>query len=273
MVPARCPTTQSALDCERQFDARRGGNLGLQPETSTQWYAGVVWEPVDNLSLGVDFFQIKLEDAFTFVSADTIWDSDALFASQVVRKPNVDPQYPTLPPPIDYVNEYTINAAKQEVQGWDFTLQWRSPAATFGRFGVNFTGTYLDKWRQSDALNTEYPNLVGTRGTSGAIPRWRHNVALDWTMGPWGATLGQTYQLGYTEPSAVTDSGERRVGSYDIWDIQGRYNGFKNLALTLGVKNLHPVMKDSLPPKHAGGITLRSTGPARKAAQAGDFER
>jgi iron complex outermembrane recepter protein len=236
--PARCPTTQSALDCERQFDARRGGNLGLQPETSTQWYAGIVWEPFDSLSLGVDFFQIKLEDAFTFVNADTIWDSDALFASQVVRKPNVDPQYPNLPPPIAYVNEYTINAAKQEVQGWDFSGQWRSPATAGGRFGVNFTGTYLDKWKQSDALNTEYPNYVGTRGSSGAIPRWRHNITLDWTLGPWGATLGQTFQLGYTEPSTVTASGDRRVGDYSIWDLQGRYNGFKNLALTAGIKNL-----------------------------------
>ncbi len=84
--PARCPTTKSALDCERQFDARRGGNPACSRETSTQWYAGIVWEPVENLSLGVDFFQIKLEDAFTFVSADTIWDSPALFASQVVRR-------------------------------------------------------------------------------------------------------------------------------------------------------------------------------------------
>ena len=39
-------------------------------------------------------------------------------------------------------------------------------------------------------------------------------------------------------------SGERDVGSYSIWDLQGRYNGFKNVALTLGIKNL----LDTAPP-------------------------
>ena len=155
----------------------------------------------------------------------------------------------------------TINAAKQEVQGWDFSAQWRSPATAGGRFGVNFTGTYLDKWKQSDALNTEYPNYVGTRGSSGAIPRWRHNITLDWTLGPWGATLGQTFQLGYTEPSAVTDSGERRVGDYSIWDLQGRYNGFKNLALTLGIKNL----LDTPPPFSPRTTRSRSASTRRTA--------
>ena len=72
-----------------------GGNPDLQPETSTQWYAGIVWEPFDNLSLGVDFFQIKIEDAFTFVSAGhDLGHATSCSRTQVFRKPNVDPQYP-----------------------------------------------------------------------------------------------------------------------------------------------------------------------------------
>ena len=67
--------------------------------------------------------------------------------------------------------------------------------------------------------------LCRQRGSVGAISRWRHYAQLDWTRGGWGATLAQTFQNGYTEPSDVDDSGERRVGSYSIWDLQGRYTG------------------------------------------------
>ena len=29
----------------------------------------------------------------------------------------------------------------------------------------------------------------------------------------------------------------RRVGSYSVWDLQGRYTGFRNMTLTLGIRN------------------------------------
>ena len=181
---------------------------------------------------------------FTFVSADTIWDSPELFASQVVRKPNVDPQYPTLPPPIAYVNEYTINAAKQEVQGWDFTAQWRSPATGVGRFGVNFTGTYLDKWRQSGRAEHRVPELRGHAGLVGRDPALasQHRARLD--DGSVGCDAGADVPAGLHRAEHRHRLGRTRVGSYSIWDLQGRYNGFKNLALTLGIKNL----LDTAPP-------------------------
>jgi iron complex outermembrane receptor protein len=76
-------------------------------------------------------------------------------------------------------------------------------------------------------------SLVG----NGAIPRYRHFATLDWTSGPWGATLAQTYQDSYKEQDFVTGL-ERRVGTYELFDIQGRWTGWKNLSLKLGVRNI-----------------------------------
>jgi iron complex outermembrane receptor protein len=79
----------------------------------------------------------------------------------------------------------------------------------------------------------------------GAISRWRHYASIDWTRGPWGATLAQNFQNGYSEPDLRTcdEFGEnctadRRVGSYAIWDFQARYNGFRNVAVAFGMRNL-----------------------------------
>ena len=74
---------------------------------------------------------------------------------------------------------------------------------------------------------------TGTQATSGAFPRWKHNATLGWTYGPWAANLNQLYIHGYTDAE-----GERRVGAYSVVGLNGSYNGFKNLSLTLGVRNL-----------------------------------
>jgi iron complex outermembrane recepter protein len=116
-------------------------------------------------------------------------------------------------------------------------MKWRGSEMPIGRIGFMFDGTYFIQWKlQGDGLN--YGSALGV----GAFPRWKHHAALDWTLGAWGATLGQTYQTGY-EDSNVDRAGNplpraRRVAGYDIWDLDARYTGFKNFTLAFGVRNL-----------------------------------
>jgi iron complex outermembrane receptor protein len=234
--PLRCPITQGINDCNLQFNSRQGGNPNLTPEKSTQWYVGTVWDPTPNVSVGIDYFNIEIKDVFTSLLADTIFADYPKYSYLVVRGPT-DPQYPNLPGPIDYVIEKTNNVAKQTVSGIDVNLTARA-ATDFGNFKFDINGTYTIDYKQSSVDDPTLVNYVGQRGSVGAISRWRHYAQLDWNRGGWGATLAQTFQNGYTEPSDVDDSGERRVGSYSIWDLQGRYTGFKNTTLALGIKNL-----------------------------------
>src|SRR4029078_3642244 len=84
---------------------------------------------------------------------------------------------------------------------------------------------------------TDYPDFVGQRGQTGAITRWRHYLSLDWTSGPWGATAVQWFQNGYSEPDAITGD-TRRVGTYEIYDLQGRFTGWKYVRIEAGVRNI-----------------------------------
>ena len=80
--------------------------------------------------------------------------------------------------------------------------------------------------------------IAQSSGALGAISRWKHYATIDWDYGPWGATLAQTYSMGYVDENTDLNDNLRRVGDYDIYDLQGRYTGFKNLELAAGVKNL-----------------------------------
>jgi iron complex outermembrane receptor protein len=243
--PIRCPVTRAPFtDCDVFYRSQGGGNPLLQPEKSQQVNAGIVVEPVTGLSASVDYYWVEVRNLIQVLTADEIFTNYALWApTRVVRKPP-DAQYPNLPGEIAYVIENQINVGTLQTSGIDVDLKWRAPATSIGRFTLGFTGTYVIHYRQTGINSALFPSTVGTRGPDGAISRWRHYATLNWDYGSWGATLANTFQDGYSEADLLTCdenllncTGTRRVGSYSVWDLQGRYTGFKNLTLSLGLRN------------------------------------
>ena len=236
--PVRCPVTGSDFDCEVEFSAVFGGNPALQPETSQQVNAGIVWEPVTGLSFAVDYWKIAKDDAFGDIGDDTIFANFAHFESTNIVRGPAEAAFPDLPGRIRTVILQEQNVGRLRTSGIDVDIRWRGTDTPVGRFGFTFDGTYFTQWKlQGDGLS--YGSALGV----GAFPRWKHHAALDWTFGAWGATLGQTYQTGY-EDSNVDRAGRplsvppRRVAGYDVWDLDTRYTGFRNFTLGFGVRNL-----------------------------------
>jgi iron complex outermembrane receptor protein len=92
-------------------------------------------------------------------------------------------------------------------------------------------------------LDGTYSNLVNTpaNGNIGVVLRWRYTASANWDSGPWTASLSQNYQNGYHDirtPLQPASVPTREVSSYVTYDMQASYNGFKDVKLTLGVKNL-----------------------------------
>ncbi len=66
--------------------------------------------------------------------------------------------------------------------------------------------------------------------------------------------LGNSYQSSYIDVNTDENGNTRRVGTLSLWDVQGSYTGFKDLTLTLGVKNLF----DTNPPfTNSVGLTFQ----------------
>jgi iron complex outermembrane receptor protein len=241
--PVRCPVTDDFYDCQGGFLLVDGGNPALQPETSQQINAGIVFEPVAGLSTSVDYYWVRLSNIINRVPAETILGPDhaAWAPGYVVRQPP-DAEHPGLPGRIDRVALYPTNVGTLSTSGIDVNLQWRGPATDFGRFTLTLDGTYVLGYSQGVYTSTGVPTSAGTRTVSdlGAIARYRQYAQFGWSQGPWDATLANNIQTGYTEPCLDTDPSGctiRRVGAYSVWDLQARYTGWKNTTLTLGVRN------------------------------------
>ncbi|HXE84529.1 MAG TPA: TonB-dependent receptor, partial [Gemmatimonadales bacterium] len=194
--PLRCPVTGAPTDCGVSgFREVVGGNPSLQPETSKQLNAGVVWEPLSGLSLAVDYWKIAKHNLIGALFPETIFDNFALYApTNIVRGP-VDPQYPDLPGPISNVLLTNQNLGNLKTSGIDVDITWRGRATRIGRFSFALNGTYISEWKmQPDGFT--YESAVGRNAASvpGPFPRWKHYAALDWQYGAWGATLAQTFQ-------------------------------------------------------------------------------
>jgi iron complex outermembrane receptor protein len=237
--PLRCPTTGSPQDCGNMFRLLSGGNPALVPEKSKQFNAGVVWAPFSAVSLGADYWNIRKTNTIATLTSDTVFANYDLYApGHIVRGP-VDPAYPNLPGPIDYVLGDELNLGKLHTSGVDVDLSYRGAPGPLGQFGFTLNGTYILEWqRQFDGVNF----LSALGGVDplgvGAVPRWRHYAALTWSQGPWGATVADNFTLGYTDANLNAAGEPRRVGSYDIWNVQGTCASFKNTTVALGVKNV-----------------------------------
>jgi iron complex outermembrane receptor protein len=242
--PVRCPTTGLQIDCGRVFVATKGGNKGLEPEKSEQFGAGVVWQPAADISLIVDYWKINKHGVIGSLDPAVVFGQFARYApTNIIRGP-VDPAFPDLPGPIETVLLTRQNLGSLRTSGIDVDIHWHGPRTPFGNFGVRLEGAYTLAWEQQ-LDGTTYTSALGRRGLgiAGPVPRWKHYASLRWQLGPWNATLAQAYQRGYDDANMDRNGAPlpvppRRVGSYEIWDVQMIYSGLLNATLALGVKNL-----------------------------------
>jgi iron complex outermembrane receptor protein len=246
--PIRCPVTDSQFDCNAFFYAVDGGNPALQPERSKQLSAGIVLEPAAGLSASLDYYHVEVRNLVQFVDEKTIFANYAALGPSLVVRGPPDAEFPDLPGPIELVKRIPWNLGTLKTSGIDVDVRYRAPTMPIGQFTFSIDGTYVLDYALSGVNGTLFPGGAGQRGSLiGAISRWRHYAALDWSRGPWAATLANNFQLAYSEPCILDDKGNsldasgcltRRVGAYSVWDLQLRYSGFRNTTLTLGVRNL-----------------------------------
>ena len=239
--PVRCPVTGDVgIDCFAEFKTTNGGNPNLRPETSEQFTAGVVVDPVPGMSFSIDYFKINLANAITAgIPITSILADLATYGYLVTRGPPT-PDFPTLPGRIINVDQTYINIGGIRIQGYDLEGRWRLPATDWGRLTLTVAGTYYKSYNVESPEKTwigEVSNAFGAI-TQGVIPRWKDYITATWEYGPWSATLANTYQSSYIDVQTNFNGNLRRVGSMSLWDLQISYTGFRNLKLAVGAKNL-----------------------------------
>lgn len=234
--PVRCPITSALEDCFGVVETFAGGNPDLRAETSTQWNVGLVWDVARAFSIGVDYWDIEQRGVINPLDWQNIITYYDAFQARVIRGP-VDPALPTLPGPIVAIDQSLINLGTTKTSGLDVTLNGSVQSRGYGSWRISLQGTHVRRWEtQIDGVN--FVSQLADATTGRPVPRWRSVLTIDWTRGPWGATLGHNYSGGYADQFLRSDGSTRRVGAFLTWDLQARFTGLRNWQLAIGIRNL-----------------------------------
>lgn len=225
----------AARDCNAQFYTQTGGNTNLQAEKSNTFTFGVVYEPVKNLVLSADYFNIEVKNQVGQISESAIFTDPTKYADKYVR--NTDGS-------LNYINQNLQNLGNTKTSGIDLGLQWRSPMTQYGRLGLSVDGTYINSYKFQTEKNGVWENAVGkynsdlglgyAAGT--VVTRWKHNANVNWNYDAWNLNLQQTFFKGYLDQNS--NGQNHRVSDYTLYNLSGTYTGFKGTEITLGIKNI-----------------------------------
>jgi iron complex outermembrane receptor protein len=234
--PVRCPVTGLPSDCRASLAVIEGGNPDLQPESSTSWSAGIVWQPTASIAVGVDYWHISVEDQIQFLGPNVALIYYDMYSDRFIRGP-VDPAYPTLPGPMTGMLITEVNIGRTRTSGFDFNVNWNGTPAEWGKLSFALQGTYVARW-ETQLDGATMTSMLGTDVFARAVPRWRYLLTLGWNRGPWGATLVQNYTHGYWDFAPGPDGQRRSVDSFAPWDLQATYVASQRWRFAAGVRNL-----------------------------------
>ena len=133
--------------------------------------------------------------------AATILSNLDTYGNLVTRGP-VQPQIPDLPGPITDIDQRYINLGRVKIEGIDFDSSASELAGVgMGQLYARYNGTYYTKWDEEQIDGSIISRVANQyeASTTGLLPRYKHYATLNWSRGPWSATLGNLYQNGYTD--------------------------------------------------------------------------
>jgi len=192
------------------------GNPELDPEKSTSFTAGLVIEPIHNLSFTLDYWNIEVKNLITGVT-NTAPAEAAYYANNgVVNIPGLtiipgipDPAFPNALPALGFIQTSFTNQDKQEVSGIDFGANLTIPLGESLTWHSNLDASYMQKYElTTDAgVVSRYDGTLSPcniTSCSGS-PKWRGSWQNTVEFGKTTLSLTGYYTSGYD--TAAVDLG------------------------------------------------------------------
>jgi len=227
-----------------QFVNRQGGNPNLQAEKAKNATLGLVLEPVNDLTLEFDYYNIFIKKEVGTLTDELLYTPAgyAQFPGNFHYLPPTGNQTfgslsqgPSQCPNCGFVDELNQNLGSVHTNGVDIAVGYRYNAGSIGRFDGQLQSTWVHSYKYELVPGGGYTQNVGVFSPGSGIPvfRWQHNLTVNWQLDPVSLGLAVHNKSGYTDfdPS-------RRVSSYTTLDLYGSYAPIKAITLTAGVKNL-----------------------------------
>lgn len=207
------------------------GSKDLKAERSTSNTVGIVFEPVKNFSLSLDYYIIEQRNLVALNGAQFIVRNPALFPNAVVRDATTRQ--------ILVIYDSYSNLAKIRTEGLDIEASAKLPRSTMGDFGVRATLTQLTNYSYTAKAGDAEVDYAGRNdGPFGAMPKLKSRLSLDWSLAALSASLSWNHTSSYEQRASTTAGVAPNVAGQSTFDLYLSYAGIRNLRLNLGIKNL-----------------------------------
>lgn len=257
--PVKSPDPRAAYctGTTQQYLLTGGNNLsgpsGLKPETSKQYTIGFRFDPVSNLSLGLDLWSVKMKDQLTtlpeqFPFADPVKFNNnfSIVYDQGIGANKLVTLLPT----------FNLAAARYQGIDWDNTYSMKTE---LGKLNLKWNGTFMLK-SEVDVPGSPTESSLGrfdayNNVTSRVISQFAASLT---SNDIYTNTLVMNYRSGYHDQVLTPDDNAlklvnsdgslpptfagltRDVRSFITFDWQTRVQlkQYSNLVLTFGIRNM-----------------------------------
>jgi outer membrane receptor protein involved in Fe transport len=246
-----------------QINVLGGGNPKVGPEKAKTTTLGFTFAPsqVKNLTMSVDYWDIRLTDTISNPSVDDIVSGcysaklNPTFANnafcQLVHRDTVATG--SLNGDARGVEQVQANLGKQNTSGIDLAAGYGLPLAGLGDLNFSFMLTKVTKYNIQPTPNSAERDCLGKYSVSCGAPnpKVKFSQGTDWRFGDFSVGYNWRY-IGGTKVEAtkgiLPDYQEIKATNYV--DLSGVWKATKQVRLTLTVKNLFdkapPILGSSL---------------------------
>jgi iron complex outermembrane recepter protein len=229
--PTRCPDPTAPAananpNCNLDVKIIQTGNPNLKPEESKIFNVGVVWEPINNLTMSLDYWKVDRDDEISLFATQTLINLFPNNPAIVVRDATGL---------IDQVNNVPVQLSGTKTSGWDFDVRARIPTDGWGTFSPRLVVSYIDEYTFKtigDSGQIEDFNYNGTYNQ----PRLRGSWDLAWQYGAHELSLNGYYVHSFDQLNPIASGAD--VDSAAVWNLFWKWNFAKNWSLNASVVNL-----------------------------------
>lgn len=241
----------------QEINSRSGGNAELKAEESKSYGLGFVYEPIDGLSVSVDYWSLSIDNVIGSMPIQEVLDEEAegRLTEFVVRNAQgtlTDTER------TGYVLGNLQNMNEQSAKGITYDLTWTTDVG-FGRLKSNFK---VEQWLEFMSQNSAAQPLCDSLNQD-ASRSWFGNANFTLDTGDFSTTLSVRYLPGYNnwqardtqnkscgyvgrwdvkrdaDTGALLDAGTPlKVSSYVEFGLNTVYSINSNQSLTVGIRNL-----------------------------------
>lgn len=233
-----------------QFNGYFAGNTALKPETAHSLTLGLVATPIQDLTVSLDYFSIKVKDAIGSVPATTslnqcLETGDAYFCSKIHR----DKLGSIWISQAGYIDSVNLNLAQYKTQGLDVGMDYAMRLGGMGKLNVSLLGTFLKEFSVETAPGLGSYDCAGLYGSTCGTPspKWRHKLRAAWAT-PWNVNAALTWRYFGSVDTDTTSSNSQLAGTVNeitktfaaqnYLDLSLSYRLTKAITLAGSINNL-----------------------------------